>query len=160
LLTYLWIHTQNLLRAVESSKVEARDSSRSAQVEARLRTTVSTLRDERDKAINDLSDCQRKQSLLEEELRLTKSNLSRVTQEKNSMERYNQTAMSLSRSLDKNNANTDTNYYKRKVAELSEKVQSQQDIIFKQNNTISELRGQNKRSNVSTTGDKRLRTSY
>lgn len=76
------------------------------------------------------------------------------------MERYNQTAMSLSRSLDKNNANTDTNYYKRKCAELSEKVQSQQDIIFKQNNTISELRGQNKRSNVSTTGDKRLRTSY
>ncbi|KAL3764284.1 hypothetical protein ACHAWU_004096 [Discostella pseudostelligera] len=148
----------SLLRAVESSKVEARDSSRSAQVEARLRTNISTLRDERDKALNDLSDCQRKQSLLEEELRLTKLNLSRVTQEKNSMERYNQTAMSLSRTLDKNNSNTDMNYYKRKVAELSEKLHSQQDIIFKQNSTISELRGQSERS--SSTGDKRFRTSY
>lgn len=74
------------------------------------------------------------------------------------MERYNQTAMSLSRSLDKNNSNTDMNYYKRKVAELSEKLQSQQDIIFKQNSTISELRGQSERS--SSTGDKRFRTNY
>lgn len=138
--------------------MEAWDSSRSAQVEARLRANISTLRDERDNALSELSDCHRKQSLLEEELRLTKSNLSRVTQEKTSMERYNQTAMSLSRSLDKNNSNADTNYYKRKVAELSDKLQSQQDIIFKQNHTISELRVQNERP--STTGDKRLRTSY
>ncbi len=138
--------------------MEAQESSHSAQVEAKLRTNIGSLRDERDKALNELSDCQRKQSLLEEELRLTKLNLGRVTQEKNSMERYNQTAMSLSRSLDKNNSNIDTNYYKRKVAELSDKLQSQQDIIFKQNSTISELRGQNERLNVSS--DKRLRTSY
>ena len=138
--------------------MEAQESSRSAQVEAKLRTNIGSLRDERDKALNELSDCQRKQSLLEEELRLTKLNLGRVTQEKNSMERYNQTAISLSRSLDKNNSNIDTNYYKRKVAELSDKLQSQQDIIFKQNSTISELRGQNERLNVSS--DKRLRTSY
>ena len=153
-----YIYEQNLLRAVELSKVEAQESSRSAQVEAKLRANIGSLRDERDKALNELSDCQRKQSLLEEELRLTKLNLGRVTQEKNSMERYNQTAISLSRSLDKNNSNIDTNYYKRKVAELSDKLQSQQDIIFKQNSTISELRGQNERLNVSS--DKRLRTSY
>jgi len=81
------IKFQNLLRAVESSKANARDSSRSAQVEARLRTTISSLRDERDKALTENTDHRRKNSLLEEELRSTKANLSRITQEKISMER-------------------------------------------------------------------------
>ena len=59
-------------------------------------------------------------------------------------------AVSLARSLDSNNSN-DMSYYKRKVGELSDKLQSQQDIIMKQNSTISELRGQN---------EKRQRVSY
>ena len=42
-------------------------------------------------------------------------------------------------------------YYKRKVAELSDKLQSQQEIIMKQNSTIAELRGQS---------EKRQRVSY
>jgi hypothetical protein len=42
-------------------------------------------------------------------------------------------------------------YYKRKVGELSDKLQAQQDIIMKQNSTIAELRGQN---------EKRQRVSY
>lgn len=93
---YFWTFTslmkqsikfQNLLRAVESSKASARDTSRSAQVEARLRTTISSLRDERDKAQIENTDHRRKNSLLEEELRSTKANLSRITQEKISMER-------------------------------------------------------------------------
>ncbi|KAL3789666.1 hypothetical protein ACHAW5_005517 [Stephanodiscus triporus] len=143
-----------LLRAVESSKADARDTSRSAQVEARLRTNISSLRDERDKALRELSDCRRKQCLLEEELRTTKANLSRITQEKTSMERDSRAAIFLARSLDNNNSN-DMNYYKRKVGELSDKLQSQQDLIMKQNNTIVELRGQNERS----TGGKRFRES-
>jgi hypothetical protein len=146
---------QSLLRAVESSKADARDTSRSAQVEARLRTNISSLRDERDKALLELSDCRRKQCLLEEELRTTKANLSRITQEKISMERDSRAAIFLARSLDNNNSN-DMNYYKRKVGELSDKLQSQQDLIMKQNNTIVELRGQNERS----TGGKRFRESY
>jgi hypothetical protein len=48
------------------------------------------------------------------------------------------------------------NYYKRKVGELSDKLQSQQDLVLKQNNTIVELRRQNERS----TGEKRFRESY
>jgi len=132
---------QNLLRAVESSKAEARDSSRSAQVEARLRTDINSLRDERDRAVTEGSDNRRKLSLLEEELRLTKSKLSRVMQEKISMERDSRAAISLARSLDNNNSN-DMNYYKRKVSELSDKLQTQQDLISKQMNTISQLRGQ------------------
>eukprot|EP00579_Thalassiosira_antarctica_P011139 CAMPEP_0201917494 /NCGR_PEP_ID=MMETSP0903-20130614/6878_1 /ASSEMBLY_ACC=CAM_ASM_000552 /TAXON_ID=420261 /ORGANISM="Thalassiosira antarctica, Strain CCMP982" /LENGTH=298 /DNA_ID=CAMNT_0048453571 /DNA_START=31 /DNA_END=927 /DNA_ORIENTATION=+ len=135
----------NLLRAVESSKAEARDSSRSAQLEARLRTDISSLRDERDKATMELSDYRRKLSLFEEELRLTKSKLSRVMQEKISMERDSRAAISLARSLDNNNSN-DMNYYKRKVSELSDKLQTQQDLISKQMNTISQLRAQQEHS--------------
>ena len=71
------------------------------------------------------------------------------------MERDSRAAIFLARSLDNNNSN-DMNYYKRKVGELSDKLQSQQDLIMKQNNTISELRGQNERS----TSEKRFRESY
>jgi len=42
-------------------------------------------------------------------------------------------------------------YYKRKVGELSDKLQAQQDIIMKQNSKIAELHGQN---------EKRQRVSY
>jgi hypothetical protein len=140
---------------VESSKAEARDNSRSAQVEARLRTNISSLRDERDNALVELSDYRRKQSLLEEELRMTKANLSRITHEKIGMERDSRAAIFLARSLDNNNSN-DMNYYKRKVGELSDKLQSQQDVVMKLNNTIAELRGQNERS----AGEKRFRDSY
>ena len=133
---------------MESSKAEARDSSRSAQVEARLRTEINSLRDERDKAITELSDHRRKLSLLEEELRLTKSKSNRVMQEKICMERDSRAAISLARSLDNNNSN-DMNYYKRKVSELSDRLQTQQDLISKQINTISQLRGQQEHSNSS-----------
>lgn len=133
----------NLLRAVESSKAESRDSARSAQVEARLRTALNFVRDEKDKAAMDLAGSRRNLSLREEELRLTKSKLTRVMQEKISMERDSRAALSLARSLDNNNSN-DMNYYKRKVGELSDKLQAQQDLITKQNNTIAQLRaGQN-----------------
>jgi hypothetical protein len=65
-------------------------------------------------------------------------------------ERSLNAAVSLARSLDSNNSN-DMAYYKRKVGELSDKLQAQQDIIMKQNSTIAELRGQN---------EKRQRVSY
>ena len=61
----------------------------------------------------------------------------------------------MARSLDNNNSN-DMNYYKRKVGELSDKLQTQKDLISKQANTISELRGQSERSN----GKNRPRKSY
>ena len=130
----------NLLRAVEASKADARDGSRAAQIESRLRSEVQQLRDERDKAQSELCDHRRKRSLLEEELRLTKSKLGRVMQEKVSMERDSRAAISLARSLDNNNSN-DMHYYKRKVGELTEKVQSQKEKIEKQATVIAELGG-------------------
>lgn len=114
--------TKKLLRAVEASKSEARSSSRSAQVESRLRATINTLRDERDKFQTEVSTYRRKLSLAEEELRLTKSKLTRVVQEKHSMERDSRAAISLARSLDNNNSN-DMNYYKRKVRALFNHMQ-------------------------------------
>lgn len=139
-----------MLRAVESSKAEARDDSRSAQVEARLRADVRSLRDERDRAIAEASDHRRRLALLEDELRLTKSRLGRIAKEKAGMERDSRAAISLARSLDHNNSN-DMHYYKRKVAELGDKLQAQQDLISKQMSTISQLRGQS----GATAGQKR-----
>lgn len=134
----LLLFSQNLLRVVESSKEEARDSSRSAQVEARLRQNVNTLRDERDKAISENAANRRKLSLQEEELRLTKSKLSRVQQEKISIERDSRVAISLARSLDNSNSN-DASYYKRKVNELSDKLQSAHE-------ELRQLRGKKQRN--------------
>lgn len=146
----------NLLRAVESSKAEARNNSRNAQVEARLCKDMNDLRDDRDKALIELNESRRKQSLLEEELRMTKTRLTRVSQEKNSMERDSRAAISLARSLDNNNSN-DMNYYKRKVGELSDKLQSSNETIAKQNQTIAELRGDGGKQGRS---EKRIRKSY
>ena len=144
----------NLLRAVESSKAEARNNSRAAQVEARLRKDMNDLRDDRDKALIEVNESRRKQSLLEEELRMTKTRLTRISQEKNSMERDSRAAISLARSLDNNNSN-DMNYYKRKVGELSDKLQSSNETITKQNQTIAELRG-----GKQGRSEKRVRKSY
>lgn len=134
-----------MLRAVEASKSEARDSSRAAQVEARLRTEINSLRDQRENAVNEISEYRRKLSLQEEELRLTKSKLNRTMQEKMFMERDSRQAISLARSLDNNNSN-DMSYYKRKVNELSDKLQTAQDIISKQKNQIAEYQEQRERS--------------
>jgi len=80
-------------------------------VEARLRQNVNTLRDERDKTITENDNLRRKLSLQEEELRLTKTKLGRVQQEKISIERDSRVAVSLARSLD-NSTSNDCNYYK------------------------------------------------
>ena len=129
---------------MESSKAEARDSARAAQVEARLRADINSLREERDKAFSELSEYRRKLSLHEEDLRLTKSKLNRVMQEKLSMERDSRAAMSLAKNLDSANSN-DMNYYKRKVSELSDRLHSAQDFIAKQTSQITELREQRER---------------
>ncbi|KAL7517708.1 hypothetical protein ACHAWX_002605 [Stephanocyclus meneghinianus] len=135
-----------LLRAVEASKSDARDSSRAAQIETRLRNEISKLRHERDEAVADLIEHRRKLSLHEEELRLTKSKLNRVVQEKHSMERDSRAAISLARSLDHNNSN-DMNYYKRKVGELSDKLQAAQRRVAELTDKLqAERSGQSQKS--------------
>ncbi len=107
-------------------------------MEARLRQNVNTLR-ERDKTITENDNLRRKLSLQEEELRLTKTKLGRVQQEKISIERDSRVAVSLARSLD-NSTSMDANYYKRKVNELSDSLQSAHE-------EIRQLRGQKKQRN-------------
>ena len=91
---------------------------------------MNSLRDERDKAISEKNCLSRKLSLQEEELRLTKSKFSCVQQEKISIERDSRVAISLARSLDNSNSN-DTSYYKRKVNQLSDKLQSAHEELRK-----------------------------
>ena len=106
---------QNLLKAVEASKASARDASRAAQTEARLRGEVSTLRSDRDTALGQCAESNRKVGLLGEEVRLLKARVTRLTQEKIKVERDSRAALSLARSMD-SHAASDVDYYKRKVS--------------------------------------------
>jgi len=105
---------KNLLRAVESSKADARDAARGAFVEARLRGEVTTLRSERDEALGTKAEAIRKSSLLEEEIKLLKDKVNRLIQEKIKVERDSRAALSLARSFD-HHVSADTEFYKRKV---------------------------------------------
>eukprot|EP00978_Attheya_sp_CCMP212_P039084 scaffold200084_cov36-Attheya_sp.AAC.2 len=129
----------NLLRAVETAKVEARDASRSAQIEARLRGEITNLRSEREDALASAAESKRKANLLEEEVRLVKAKLGRLAQEKLRQERDSRAALSLARSMD-SHAMADTDFYKRKAAELSERLQSQQALAAEQKYQLDEMK--------------------
>lgn len=88
--------------------------SRVASVEARLRKEASILRSERDEAMADASESKRKSSLLQEEVRMVKAKLGRVTKENIKMQNDARSAISLARSLD-SHASSDSDFYKRKV---------------------------------------------
>lgn len=105
---------QNLLRAVETSKSDARDASRHAQLEARLRSDLSSLRGERDEALGIAASLRRKVTLLDGDLQTAKQKVARVEQEKIKMERDNRAAMSLAKSVG-TETSSDVEFYKRKV---------------------------------------------
>jgi hypothetical protein len=104
------------LRALETAKSDARDTSRAVQMEARLRAELSFMRSERDEALSVASECNRKVQLLDDELRSTKSKLLRTSQEKAKTERDSRAAIQLARSLENNSSNDD--YYRHKVRTL------------------------------------------
>ena len=106
---------QNLLRAVETSKSDARDSSRHAQIEARLRSDLSSLRGERDEALGISASLKRKATLLDEDLHVNKQKLARAEQEKIKTERDSRAAISLAKSVD-SETSSDVDFYKRKVS--------------------------------------------
>jgi len=134
-----------LLRAIETSKGDARDICHTAQTESRLRGEISTLKEQNDKLINSEGDSKRKYKLLEEEMRILKSKLSRVTQEKVKLERDARATMSLARSLD-SHANSDTEFYKRKVTELNDRLQTKNALVIEQQRQLEEMRRQMERS--------------
>lgn len=120
-LIYLLIsfsHVQNLLQAVEASKSNARDTSRAAQTEARLRSETTSIRAERDVALGTTGEMKRKVNLLEEEVRLLKSRVARLTQDKIKIERESRAVLGLARSMD-NHVASDAEFYRRKVRLIS-----------------------------------------
>lgn len=124
----------NLLQAVEASKSNARDSSRAAQTEARLRGEISSIRSERDVVLGTNAEIKRRTNLLEEEVKMLKSRVARLTQEKIKIERESRAALGLARSMDSHVA-SDVEFYRRKVSDLN-------DHLHSKNATISELKHQ------------------
>ncbi len=107
-----------MLQAVEASKSNSRDTSRAAQTEARLRSEITSIRAERDVALGTNAEMKRKVNLLEEEVRLLKSRVGRLTQDKIKIERESRAALGLARSMD-NHAASDVEFYRRKVRLIS-----------------------------------------
>ena len=102
---------------------------------------MNSIRDERDAARSEVSELRRKLSLFEEELRLTKAKLTRITSEKINLERDSRVAVSLARSLDKSNSN-ESAFYKNKAGDLADKNREQSEEIRRLTATITELRRQ------------------
>lgn len=136
---------QNLLHAVEASKTDARENSRTAVAEAGLRAELSFMLAKRDEAFGNAEESKRKATLLEEELRQVKTKLVRVTQDKIKMERDQRATLSLAKSLDSHVA-SDVDFYKRKVTELTSHVQGQNAVLAEKNRQVDEMRRQIERS--------------
>jgi hypothetical protein len=114
LLLLLLFVFKNLLRAVETSKVQARDQSEATLHQARMRADLLHVTTQKDQALGDGHETKRRLALVEEELRHTKSKLSKITQEKIQLERDQRATLALAKSL-QGNAHSDVDYYKRKV---------------------------------------------
>jgi hypothetical protein len=112
-----------LFHSAEAAKTEAREASHKAIVEAKLRADLSMIQSKHDEALASGEECKRKNELLEEEIRHVKAKLTRVVQDKIKLERDQRVTMSLAKSFDHNKGSADTDYYKRKVNELTNHVQ-------------------------------------
>jgi chromosome segregation ATPase len=134
-----------LLQSVDFSKAEARDTSQAARVEAKLRAELNLMHSKRDEVVANCEEYKRTTILLEEELRQVKAKLSRVAQEKIKLERDQRVTMSLAKSLD-SHSHSDTEYYKRKVSELTGHVQGLNSIISEKNRQLKELQHQIERN--------------
>eukprot|EP00979_Chaetoceros_neogracilis_P004855 scaffold842_cov287-Chaetoceros_neogracile.AAC.18 len=116
-----------------------------AQTEACLRGELSNLRLERDSVIGEGTEANRKVVLLEEEGRLLKARVARLTQEKFKVERDSRAALSLARSMDTHNA-SDADCYKRKVTDLNDHLQSKNAVVSELRHQVDEYRRQMERS--------------
>eukprot|EP00547_Thalassionema_nitzschioides_P003421 CAMPEP_0194201048 /NCGR_PEP_ID=MMETSP0156-20130528/1429_1 /TAXON_ID=33649 /ORGANISM="Thalassionema nitzschioides, Strain L26-B" /LENGTH=309 /DNA_ID=CAMNT_0038926149 /DNA_START=52 /DNA_END=981 /DNA_ORIENTATION=- len=135
----------NLLRAVEKSKNVTRESSRSVQVEAKLRSTLSSLRTERDDALGLVASLKRKNGSLEEDIRVNRLKISRLDQEKIKIQRDSRAAMSFAKSLG-SETSSDIDFYKRKISDLENQLSSQHVLAAEQNAEIDDMRRQQERS--------------
>jgi predicted ribosome quality control (RQC) complex YloA/Tae2 family protein len=145
---------QNLIRAVEVSKVDVRDSSRSALNEAALRAELAIVATKKNEALGVAEEYKRKASLLEQELGQVKMKLLRATQERVKMERDQRAALSLAKSMNQchsgsatlSTSGADMEYYKRKVAELNGRLQGMTGVLAEKERHNEDLRAQKERS--------------
>jgi hypothetical protein len=92
---------QNLLRQGETSKVDARDTSRAAVSEAGLRAELGVVTAQKNESLGQAEGHKRKATLYEDELRQVKTKLARVVQEKIRIERDHRATLSLAKSFDR-----------------------------------------------------------
>lgn len=130
----------------ETAAVDARNASQAAIKEASLRAEVSMATALRDEALGEAEEYKRKTVLLEEQLHNTKTKLAHATQAKLKMERDQRANASLLKSLDSHSSNADTEYYKRKVNELTGHIQGLQATIAEKNRQMEEMRRQLERN--------------
>ena len=79
-----------------------------------MRADLLHMTSQRDEALGNLAECQRRCKLVEDELSQTKIKLCKVQQEKVQVERDQRATLSLAKSL-QGNVHSDIDYYKRKV---------------------------------------------
>lgn len=125
--------------------MEARETCRVARAEASLRADLSVMTTKRDEAVSEAEEAKRKAVLMEEELRHVKNKLARVTQEKIKMERDQRATLCLAKSLD-TQTSADTDYYKRKVGDLTAQVQGLHAANAEKNRQLDEMRRQLERN--------------
>ena len=123
-LLYHFIYSsKNLLHVIESSKQEARDSSRSAQVEARLRQNVNTLREKGTRQSRKTITCAVSCLSKKKSYDLPRPNLVELSRRRFQLRETHALRFPLLGVWNSSTSN-DMNYYKRKVNELSDKLQS------------------------------------
>lgn len=120
-------------------------------MEATLRTELGHVIGQRDEAMATAAGSKRKLSLVQEDLRQTKAKVFRLAQEKAQMEREQlATTLTLAKTLDRSATETsnsyDVTFYKRKVEDLTRKVQSLNVRLVEKNRQLDDLRRQLERN--------------
>lgn len=133
------------MRAVEASKTDARESSRNAQIEAKLRSEIASVRGDRDQISASRNDLKRKITLQEEEIRIMRAKLSKTEQDKLKIERDSRAAISLAKS-GQEVVTSDVSFYKTKVQELQNQLSAQHALVAEQKAQIEDMRRQQERS--------------
>eukprot|EP00532_Pseudo-nitzschia_australis_P018371 CAMPEP_0168311568 /NCGR_PEP_ID=MMETSP0142_2-20121227/67433_1 /TAXON_ID=44445 /ORGANISM="Pseudo-nitzschia australis, Strain 10249 10 AB" /LENGTH=428 /DNA_ID=CAMNT_0008264475 /DNA_START=139 /DNA_END=1425 /DNA_ORIENTATION=- len=142
---------QNLLKAVDRSTEETKDSSQTKLVEAKLRAELLQARKERDVSHHDSIVAQRSLELTTAEADAFKQEKTRLKHENSRLEREARSARSLAESLsrssfgssDSGNGNgnsNNTDYYKRKAQELEIHLQGMTARLVEKNQELLELR--------------------
>ena len=137
-----------MFKALETSKSSTISTTQKSQNEVQLRTTVSELRHKLSLSESKSTQCVNQITLLTEQIELLKSKVQRLQQEKRAMERDSRAAISFARSMDCNTHN-DSNFYKRKVKDLGDRLHTQRVKLIEQQTEIDNLKCTVKRYKMS-----------